>query len=367
MLLLAITVLYVSTGFSQESEKKPHKELKPKTKTEARQVQLSSQVAESEKLHFLRVPADLGEVDCGEKLRILLSVTSSLEDETLFFDQVKVSSSRVTCKASTNTLAFGETAIFEILLEVPDNATRPEFGSSIRLESTIDESARPIQIDLSCKLRGLVSIPQKHAFLYVTEGEPVAETNIPIVITHPVESSDLKLSISPELKDLPISIADTPDGLFLQISASFSDVQSSSIGGEIVVESKTTGRKAWINCTVRNSAAVTVSPEHLSLSESADSPKLFDGSVLIKIAESEEEHASNNSDDSETRKKPRFSLAIEGSSVPVKAKQLGSSRIYRVTFAIRKPKKEVKNLVLDWKIRQGNQTHAPQTYVVFEE
>jgi len=110
---------------------------------------------------------------------------------------------------------------------------------------------------------GNISLPPDLITMAVSEARQFSTAQIPVTLTSPVTFDDLEVTVSPSLRDVPISLVQENSKVFLVVPATYENISKGDIGDEVGIRSAKYQSGASLPLTIKESSASNLSPTSL--------------------------------------------------------------------------------------------------------
>ncbi|GEM_PF-1064794 len=201
------------------------------------------------------------------------------------------------------------------------------------------------ELVLRYKVLGNIAVATERVFLEVDKSSPIKSVKVPVHISEPVTFDDLKLSVSRNLRDIPMELVRDGDSLSILITASYQSLDGGDIGGEVRVESKMSGNGAGFYLMLKRSSVIRLSPASLQFRRQKSDDSIQVATALMRISQPQVEDLDDSEPDKPSNEhaskeeprisKPQVTLHFGSEKLFAEVVPIGKSGVFKIIVRIK--------------------------------
>ena len=315
----------------------------------------------SEGATFYVADFDLGTFDAGSSGLVELTLRNPLDDDVTFAS-ANMQCSCVEFQSSTKTIPAHGSITAKLRLKTPLRAKSSETTSLVSLLGPENNSGSVVRIRLKYRLSAMLAVDRQLADLEIGKEQPATTLNMGVRFTDPIQLENLSVSAADVFQNVTFELVPTPKGAMIVAEMPATLIAQGPTAGEVVVKDEVTGKSDRFYCTVRNADGLKISPSILRFQRDRINPTYVMAHAVIR--------------------RPLESDPVQGTNVPIKAEcsiqgvpvtisqRAVGQQIIRLKLLLpidqlQKIRQESSEMILDFKIDDGQQSHDLKVRAVF--
>jgi|GEM_PF-5478993 len=215
---------------------------------------------------------DLGVLPVGKQVSVQLTLENPY-DATFKFDQLQKTCNCLNLKAEHTEIPPMSSVKFSMTLHTPKSGTNGIAASTISLvDSSESDPAKRVVVNLrfDYRLAGVLMVDRELVLVEIAEDAEFADIQVPVLVTDPIRTEQLKVEASGSLRDVVFSIDATDGKPRIVGTVPGISLDAGSIGGEVRIIHEESGRNSSFFLTVRRKAPCQLSPLRLQFRPDSD-------------------------------------------------------------------------------------------------
>ncbi|GEM_PF-1446439 len=318
-----------------------------------------------------RVLSTVPPLTAGSSATVNLSITNPF-NEAVQFTQVRASCSCMKFTIDSGEFPRNSTTTVVAKLKVPQSTLSGDVVSVINLHDRTN-GKHIAEIIMRYEVLGNIAVAAENVFIEIDKANPIKSTSVPVHISEPVTFDDLKLSVSPNLRDIPMELVRDGNGISILIEASFQNLDGGGIGGEVRVESKSLGNGAGFYLAVNRHSVIRLSPASLHFRRQEPNDSVQVATAIMRISPPRVENPIDTGseepeiDEASRIPKPQVSLHFDGEKLSTQVIPIGKSGVFKIIVKKVVETEPSSAAKLVWKINWKDEVLATQADAFFED
>ncbi len=338
-LLLFVATLPVTSSFGMLQDSKPT------TKNASQEIEIVADLRRpSEYNESASAEVLTGPVHAGERVQFLGRLVNN-SGKALRFDRLLTGCDCVRVACTERSIAEGEAIDIEIDFQAPKSSSTGRFAIQM---SFWDADAVTVHLDVRGELKGVLYLPPT---LSLESDGDISMWEVPIVLTPPLEASQLEIRMPEELSNIVPSLEIRDGQPWACFSAAEKLLGIAGAGGVVVVHDRKTGIESSSRITFLRRQVVKFSPGIIRFRRVEGSHVEFEASAIVQatgeqpLLEAPREKSATDQPTPVRKKNIVQSISCEAddADIAVHSQRINDS-LYRLRLVSARPERDGKPL-----------------------
>ena len=343
-----------------------------KNETEVKSINVESVLRYSERDGKYHAAIYLPVLEAGAKRRIVIDLFNTSAEE-LSFDDIELHSSSLKFNSDSKGIAPHSKGRFQLTLSVPKRDERTRQMTSVKFRS---KKTGKVAVDLTITYRmsDMFIVSLDSLDFRIRKGDGISTQLVEYQVFPPLTDQELELSVSENLRDLPIKRRAIDRRYYIEVSVNELAVSEAGISGEVMLKRRgATDTDGFVLHVIRESD-ISLAPRSLRFYKTNDQ---WEAKAVIRTrpmqltANHRGEVSAETDVDSKkdsVPKRPSVQVWVGGEAATVHITQIGKTCVFRLKIVSDRPENlEGDSADLKWKIESGKDSMEVEAKAAFRD